>query len=582
MFFTWHTSGILVTIASTALAQIAPPPAQTIDADQEHDEGPHERMGDPYMPPGPLRTSVPALFGDRQGFPPSVQVNVTPDQLNILGDAANEPSIAVDPTAPNRIVIGWRQFDNVASNFRQAGQAWSNNGGRSWHKTTLSPGLFRSDPVLRAAADGTIYYNALAVDPTYQCWVHASTDGGQAWNTPTYSYGGDKQWMVVDQTTGPGRGFIHQWWSTAGNPHAPNQFSRSVNGSLSWQPPSLVAASPTWGTMAMGPAGELYLAKGNGGARIVKSSDANQGAAAPTFAALPLIGMNSAGIGQACNPGGLAGQAQVAVDTSGGPRHGWVYVVTTMITGNATDVMFARSADGGNTWSMPQRFRGSAATDTNSFQWFGTLSISPQGRLDLVFNDTSTTLTAGDSQLMYTTSSDGGTTWTPPQAMGPIWNSLIGWPNQNKIGDYYDMESDRLGANLVYAATYNGEEDVYYLRIGPRDCNGNGVDDAAEIFSGAVLDANSNAIPDSCEIAAGAVADVNGNGIPDDACDSIDFNNDTLFPDTLDIEDFINVFSGGPCSNDPFCGDQDFNHDRLFPDTADIDALLSVFSGGPC
>ena len=40
---------------------------------------------------------------------------------NIVGDAANEPSIAVDPADPNRIAIGWRQFDTIASNFRQAG-----------------------------------------------------------------------------------------------------------------------------------------------------------------------------------------------------------------------------------------------------------------------------------------------------------------------------------------------------------------------------------------------------------------------------------------------------------------------------
>ncbi|HEX2837085.1 MAG TPA: hypothetical protein VHN77_03050 [Phycisphaerales bacterium] len=69
---------------------------------------------------------------------------------------------------------------------------------------------------------------------------------------------------------------------------------------------------------------------------------------------------------------------------------------------------------------------------------------------------------------------------------------------------------------------------------------------------------------------------------PGNVCDSIDFNNDGLFPDTLDIDDFLSVFSGGPCSNDPNCGDIDFNNDGLFPDTLDIDALLSIFSGGPC
>jgi hypothetical protein len=65
-------------------------------------------------------------------------------------------------------------------------------------------------------------------------------------------------------------------------------------------------------------------------------------------------------------------------------------------------------------------------------------------------------------------------------------------------------------------------------------------------------------------------------------CDSIDFNGDGLFPDTLDIDDFLSVFSGGPCSNDPNRGDIDFNNDGLFPDTLDVDSLLSVFSGGAC
>jgi uncharacterized membrane protein len=73
-------------------------------------------------------------------------------------------------------------------------------------------------------------------------------------------------------------------------------------------------------------------------------------------------------------------------------------------------------------------------------------------------------------------------------------------------------------------------------------------------------------------------------GTPGNVCDSIDFNNDGLFPDTADIDDFLSVFSGGPCSTDPTpgCNDIDFNNDGLFPDTLDIDSLLSVFSGGPC
>ena len=47
---------------------------------------------------------------------PPAQVNVSAVGANIPGDVANEPSLAVDPTNPRRMVIGWRQFDSIASN----------------------------------------------------------------------------------------------------------------------------------------------------------------------------------------------------------------------------------------------------------------------------------------------------------------------------------------------------------------------------------------------------------------------------------------------------------------------------------
>src|SRR3989449_7104444 len=79
----------------------------------------------------------------------SHQVNVNANGMNITGDAANEPSISVDLTNHNRMVIGWRQFDSVTSNFRQGGYGYTSNGGTSWtFPGVLENGIFRSDPVL--------------------------------------------------------------------------------------------------------------------------------------------------------------------------------------------------------------------------------------------------------------------------------------------------------------------------------------------------------------------------------------------------------------------------------------------------
>jgi len=64
-------------------------------------------------------------------------------------------------------------------------------------------------------------------------------------------------------------------------------------------------------------------------------------------------------------------------------------------------------------------------------------------------------------------------------------------------------------------------------------------------------------------------------------CNSIDFNRDGLFPDDLDLVDYLNVLAGGPCSTTR-CNDLDFNNDGLFPDDNDLIALLRVLAGGGC
>ncbi|MBL8825203.1 MAG: hypothetical protein JNJ77_21630, partial [Planctomycetia bacterium] len=69
-----------------------------------------------------------------------VQINTNSLGQDIIGDAANEPSFTIDPTNPNRMAVGWRQFDTISSNFRQAGVAYSTNGGATWVSSVLTPG----------------------------------------------------------------------------------------------------------------------------------------------------------------------------------------------------------------------------------------------------------------------------------------------------------------------------------------------------------------------------------------------------------------------------------------------------------
>ena len=107
--------------------------AQTIPRSPDPDVH-KEQPTNLYLPgPGTPPTNYVHRTGPviRNGYI-SVQVNVDAQGENIPGDAANEPSIAIDPTDPDRIVIGWRQFDNISSNFRQAGWGYSHDRGQTW------------------------------------------------------------------------------------------------------------------------------------------------------------------------------------------------------------------------------------------------------------------------------------------------------------------------------------------------------------------------------------------------------------------------------------------------------------------
>ena len=109
-----------------------------------------------------------------------------------------------------------------------------------------------------------------------------------------------------------------------------------------------------------------------------------------------------------------------------------------------------RSTDGGVTWSLPNRVNDDPVNN-EAWQWFGTMSVAPNGRIDVIFNDTRNTGQPNMSELFYSYSTNGGITWSKDIQLSPVFNSWIGWPNQNKIGDYYDMVSDDVGANLSSA-----------------------------------------------------------------------------------------------------------------------------------
>lgn len=484
-------------LTSSAAAALAQAPPQIL-------EYPDDPPGIAAQPAPGARPAEPIRFGAHT----IVQINIDSNGANIPGDAANEPSIAVDPSNRQRMVVGWRQFDTISSNFRQGGIGYTTDGGQSWtFPGVLTPGVFRSDPVICADLDGNFYYNSLEEDLTTD--VFRSNDGGAVWGPEVFAHGGDKQWMTIDQTDGIGRGNIYSYWSAI----PPSlTFTRSLDGGDSFANPTSIPQRPQWGTMDIAADGTLWIVGINAGQQYVvsKSTDAeNPLDPSPSFVTSSINLGGTISYFRSPNPDGLLGQPWIAVDPSNGPTAGYIYVLGSVNPSGADplNVNFIRSTDGGTTWSAPIKVNDDAGT--SAYQWFGTMSVAPNGRIDAIWNDTRNTGAPNLSQLFYSFSTNGGTTWSANEQLSPTWNSLVGWPNQEKIGDYCQMVSDNVGANLAWAATLNGEQDVYFVRIGEFDCNGNGVGDLQDIANGAP-DSNLNDIPDECEGITTDVAETSG------------------------------------------------------------------------
>jgi hypothetical protein len=320
------------------------------------------------------------------------------------------------------------------------------------------------------SSTGKFFYSSLNGN-ALTTQVFPSLTGGASWGTSTFSYGGDKQWIVVDRTGGPSDGFIHQYWSPSGSPDPAHTYNRSTDGGFTFSAPSTLAPFPLrWGNLDVGSDGTLYIIGTEGSAHLLaKSVIADDPNVTPsfTYSFVNLGGLLFVPSPNSPNPAGSLGQLWIGVDKSNGPRAGWIYVLASVVresVNDPLDVMFTRSTNGGQAWSAPVRVNDDPIGN-RAWQWFSSMSVAPDGRIEAVWNDSRTTGDSTMTALFYSYSDDGGVTWSANEQASPVWNSLVGFPNQAKIGDYYHMVSDDQGADLAWAATFNGGQDVYYMRI---------------------------------------------------------------------------------------------------------------------
>lgn len=304
-----------------------------------------------------------------------------------------EPSICIDPTNTNRLVAA----TNCARSY------YSGDGGMSWdtcQNDTITAGLWAYDPCIVADYNGNFYYFhnwGIAPPPIT---VQKSVDGGQHWTFDNHVpalY--DKEMVCVRPSTNE---LYAVYIPTTGTSKV--GYSKSSDGAVTWTPISYVNqqtyTSIQWGAApAVGPLpGQLYVVwENSAGVYFQKSS--NDGA---TWLPLDmqLRPFFNTGNGYNCMP-------SIACDLSNSPYQGYLYITwwELDVTGTDTDIYFAKSTDGGNTFNIT-----SIASDISTNQKWPQITVDPTtGYIYIVYYTQNNPATHHNIRMLF--SFDGGSTF---------------------------------------------------------------------------------------------------------------------------------------------------------------------------
>src|SRR6266567_5634406 len=361
------------------------------------------------------------------GAPPPTYVLVNdPSKGRVPDIAQREPSIAVFGA---RIVVGWNdrtiEFGQTLRGIKSGvGYGFSTDGGATFTDAgEVGTSHWGADPSVAVDHSGNFFFGRIDLQPGSATFdriaVFKSTDGGATFpesataSNNAESEGNDGPLIAVDTTASPFSGTVYATWAFQG---LTPRFSRSTDGGASF---SLPIGLSTHGMPAVGPNGEIYVVGLDASDVVVtKSTDGGLsfGPAVPVASVIPIGHIESA-TAQYCGmvlKGSLRASVspRIAVDRSGGPNNGTVYVVFASHGAGAdeADVYLTRSTDGGATWSTPSRLNDDAAAND---QWLPFVAVAPNGAVAVSWYDRRLDDQNLLIDLFMRISTDGGASFGP-------------------------------------------------------------------------------------------------------------------------------------------------------------------------
>jgi hypothetical protein len=453
-------------------------------------------------------------------------------------NAEVEPFIAVNPMNANNLVGVWQQDRWSNGGARANLTGFSADGGKTWTRrmaafTRCSGGTAAngadyaraSDPWVSFAPDGTAHQIAiaftgadLAAGSVNAVLVSRSTDGGSTWSAPIAlqrdgsDHFNDKESIAAD--TKDARYVYATWDRIAADDSGPTWFARSVDGGLSWEParaiydPGAGASTLNNQVVVLGDGTLLlfctrFTTTGNATAAalvVLRSGDRGVSWSAPiVVAAAQAVGAFDPETRQPLRDG-----ADIGAIAAGPGNSAVVVWQDGRFTQGARDaIAFARSTDGGLTWSAPVRING----DPSVQAFTPAVAVRADGAIGVSYFDfRSNTPDAATLPTDYwiARSVDGGATWKEVRLATAF--DFAGAPNAEGLflGDYMSLTtSGGLFVPFYVLATGNpaNRTDVFASRVSSLDAT---AADAAFAGAAAARAATAAPLAPSPELAASA------------------------------------------------------------------------------
>lgn len=443
----------------------------------------------------------PCTLWEADGFR-STLLSVGPDGCNSLIDDNSNPSIAIDPENPDRVVVTWRQIPDNTFDRIDAPISYSSDRGATWsHRGSVSNAHRFESSRVAAGSDGA-FYHISAARPSHNIQLFRSEDGGATWTGPSWTFyvpNGSPASIIVDHSRSARRGNIYV--TLAGF----STFFRSVDGGVTFQEsvPSTIGDQGVGAPALAAHGGVFYLDRVVSHNPLVNSLHVSENGSdgkvpRPGFRDVPIPYDRGTNDQASLTAGILRSDGRQPLFSCGMQvaQHGYFAEVY-------------KTLDDGQSWLQP--VRATPFFGARSHPLLPTIGVAADGRIDLVF---ATEVSNYSFRIQHTFSRDEGMTWSVPAVVTPIYSTYRdGFFSTFPL---FVIASDARGVHLVFQASRSPWRDIWYRRIEvPSDCNGNGIEDWQDLNPFTSNDCDANEVPDECQ------ADCNANQTPD-VCDLIE------------------------------------------------------------